>query len=85
MPAVRLTISDTGIGIEPEHLDHLFEPFYRVLDPQREVSGWGLGLPLARAYAEAQGGGVEVTSSMDQGTMATFWLPTYPPEAEPPP
>jgi signal transduction histidine kinase len=80
--AVRFTISDTGIGIEAKHLDHLFEPFYRVLDTLREVSGWGLGLPLARAYAEAQGGGIELASSPDRGTVATFWLPVFAGDAE---
>ncbi len=72
----KVTITDTGIGIPPEHLPHLFERFYRV-DPARgpETTGSGLGLSICRSIAEAHGGRVEITSTFGQGTTVTLGLP----------
>jgi signal transduction histidine kinase len=72
----HLSVTDHGPGIAPEHLDRLTEPFYRA-DPsrQRASGGVGLGLYLCRIIAEAHGGRLEVTSSLEQGTKVSVSLP----------
>jgi heavy metal sensor kinase len=58
-----ITVSDTGIGIAPEHLEHIFERFYRVdPDRSRETGGSGLGLSICAAIAHAHGGEIHVVS-----------------------
>ena len=76
---VVLKVSDTGFGIAPGHLPHIFERFYRVeaTRPRYGPShGSGLGLPIAKSIAEAHGGEIGVSSQVGSGT--TFWvkLPT---------
>ena len=73
---VRLSVRDTGCGIAPEHLPHLFERFYRV-DPARERTGSnaGLGLSIAKGLVEAHGGTIGVESTLNQGTLVWFTLP----------
>jgi signal transduction histidine kinase len=75
-------IRDTGIGIEAEHLPHIFERFYRV-DPSRsrEAGGTGLGLAIGRAIAEAHGGCIRIESTPGVGTEATLLLPPLSPAA----
>ncbi len=73
---VRVSISDTGIGISESDLPHIFERFFRG-DKSRSTSGNGLGLSLAMAIIHAHGGDITVTSS-DQGATFTFFLPTSP-------
>ena len=71
-----LEISDTGIGIAPEHLPYLGERFYRVDKARsREAGGTGLGLSIARSIAIAHGGTLTLTSIPDQGTTVTLELP----------
>ena len=72
---VRLTIEDTGIGIEPEELEHVFEPFYRT-DPARTraTGGAGLGLSLVRELTEAMGGRVYAESQVGRGSRFTLEL-----------
>jgi two-component system phosphate regulon sensor histidine kinase PhoR len=75
-PVVRISVIDTGPGIERKHLPRLFERFYRV-DPgrSRDVGGTGLGLSIVKHLAEAMGGGVSVESSVGSGTTFTVTLP----------
>jgi two-component system heavy metal sensor histidine kinase CusS len=64
-----VTVANDGRSIDPEHLPHLFERFYRVRsDDEAEPAGQhaGLGLPIVKAIAEASGGGVDVVSSGGQ-------------------
>jgi signal transduction histidine kinase len=71
-----LKVSDTGIGIAAEHLEHLGERFYRVDKARsREAGGSGLGLSIARSIAEAHGGALTLSSIPDQGTTVTLKLP----------
>lgn len=75
---VLITVADTGEGIAPEHLPHLFEPFYRVdkaRSRQRRSSGAGLGLAISRSIVEALGGQINVTSAVGKGTTFTVALP----------
>lgn len=68
-----VAVADTGQGIAPEHLVHIFEPFYRVetaRTPAQEHSG--LGLRIARGLVEAHGGTLTVTSAPGEGTRAVI-------------
>ncbi len=78
---VTLEIQDTGAGIPPEALPHVFERFYRA-DSSRtrqswQIGGSGLGLSLARELVEAHGGTIAISSSVGQGTTVTLWLPVH--------
>ena len=72
--SVTLSIEDTGLGISPDDLSHIFERFYRG-DPSRSQSGAGLGLSLAQAIAKAHGGGIEVSSKPGEGSTFQITLP----------
>ena len=74
--AVTLTIADSGPGMDAEHLERLFERFYRA-DPSRARSsgGAGLGLAIVAAVVEAHGGTVEADSLPDRGTTFRVRLP----------
>jgi signal transduction histidine kinase len=73
-------IRDSGRGIAPEHLPHVFERFYRADKARsREVPGTGLGLSLVRSMVSAYGGSVRVESpGLNQGTCATVCWPLAP-------
>jgi PAS domain S-box-containing protein len=73
---VSLTIRDTGLGIERQHLPHIFDPFYRS-DTARSIDlgGVGLGLSIVRMVAEAHGGMISVDSTPGQGSSFTLTLP----------
>jgi signal transduction histidine kinase len=71
--SVRFSIADTGTGIPPESLPHLFEPFWQARD--RATLGTGLGLSIARGIVEAHGGQISVQSTPGEGTTFRFTLP----------
>jgi heavy metal sensor kinase len=76
-----LIVRDTGIGIAPEHLPHIFERFYRA-DPARSETGGsnsGLGLSIVEWIIHAHGGSVAVSSQVGLGTCFTVRLPLVPP------
>lgn len=70
----RMTVTDTGEGIAPADLHHIFKRFYRAPSP-RGKPGAGLGLPLARAILEGQGGLLSVQSEPGRGAVFTVSLP----------
>lgn len=74
---VELVVTDTGSGIPAEHLPNVFERFYRVDQARdRESGGSGIGLAIVKAFVEAHGGTVEVSSpGAGQGASFTVWLP----------
>jgi len=69
-------VSDSGRGIPPDSLPHIFERFYRVPDPGRSVSGTGLGLAIARRIVESLHGTITVQSDVDKGSTFCVRLPT---------
>lgn len=76
---VDIKVSDTGCGIAPEHLPHLFERFYRVDSSRTDGSGGtGLGLSIAKALIEAQQGHIAIASKVAKGTQVTISLPAAP-------
>lgn len=73
---VGVSVQDTGSGIAPEHLPHVFDRFFRVEQSRnRELGGAGLGLAIARLLAELQGGTIAVESVVGHGSTFTLWLP----------
>jgi two-component system, OmpR family, sensor histidine kinase BaeS len=72
----NVSVRDTGEGIPPQLLPHVFERFYRV-DPSRsrETGGYGLGLTIAKHLVEAHGGTIDATSEIGRGTCFSFALP----------
>ena len=75
-PELKITISDTGIGIAPQHIPHLFDSFFQVdSGNDRLYPGTGLGLAIARMLAQLMGGHIAVTSEPGRGTTFTLHLP----------
>jgi len=72
---VKLVVEDTGVGIAPDHLPHIFDRFYRVpsADPEK---GLGLGLSFVAWIVKAHGGAIDVESRLQEGTKFTVTLPS---------
>lgn len=70
----RISVRDTGRGISPEHLTHLFEPYYQAAVADQGI-GTGLGLAIIKHLAELHGGTIAVESVVGTGTMFTVGLP----------
>lgn len=71
----RITVEDTGCGIAPQDLPHIFERFYRIRQGADDVPGTGLGLHICREIVEAHGGGIEVESELGKGSRFIISLP----------
>jgi signal transduction histidine kinase len=72
---VNITVSDTGIGMEPEELEHIFDRFYRTDDSRaRDAGGSGLGLSIVRELLTAMGGSIEARSTPGHGSVFTVSL-----------
>jgi len=73
---LNIEISDTGIGIDKEHLSCIFDEFYRVCVPEtRYITGTGLGLSIVKRIVESHFGFIEVDSTVGKGTTFTVKLP----------
>jgi signal transduction histidine kinase len=76
----RITVTDTGAGIPPEDLPHIFERFYRVdKSRSRAQGGAGLGLAIVKSIVEAHGGSITARSVAGKGASFEVILPTYRP------
>ncbi len=74
-----VSVSDQGIGVNPEYFDHIFERFYRVRNSaSRQYSGIGMGLYIARVIVEVHGGTIWLTSNQGTGSTFYFTLPRVP-------
>jgi signal transduction histidine kinase/ActR/RegA family two-component response regulator len=69
---VRLSIRDTGVGMDRTMLGRVLEPFYTTKPPGK---GTGLGLPMAKGFVEQSGGGLLIDSVLGHGTTVHLWLP----------
>ncbi len=73
---VEFFVSDTGIGIAPEHQQKVFERFFQVEGPSsKQYSGTGLGLSISKAYAELLGGSIWLISTPGEGSLFCFSIP----------
>ena len=73
---LMISITDTGIGILPEHLERVLSPFEQIADHlTKENEGTGLGLPIARALSELHGGNLTLSSDLGAGTTVVVRLP----------
>lgn len=71
-----IEVSDTGCGIAPEHLPHLFDRFYRIDDARSaERRGIGLGLAIVKSIVTLHGGSAEVLSELRHGTRVMLTFP----------
>jgi two-component system, cell cycle sensor histidine kinase and response regulator CckA len=80
-PCHVVTVADTGIGIESEHIDHVFEPFYTT-KPAGQATG--LGLATVYGFVRQSGGHVRLSSIAGRGTKVSVYLPRVPPQLPPP-
>ncbi|MFN8495273.1 MAG: HAMP domain-containing sensor histidine kinase [Caldilineaceae bacterium] len=80
---VKVSVTDTGIGIAPEHQEKIFDRFYRTDKARsRELGGSGLGLSIVQWIAQAHNGHVTVESTLHKGSTFTLWLPAFSTEPE---
>ena len=71
-----ISVSDTGSGIDPADLPHVFDHFYKADKArQRSYGGAGIGLALVRKYVELHGGKIRVESELGKGSTFSFILP----------
>ena len=79
-----LKVSDTGIGIQPEFIHKIFDPFWQVEQKAtRRATGTGLGLTVTKRLANLLGGDVDVNSTPGEGTTFTVTLPAKAPHIAP--
>jgi PAS domain S-box-containing protein len=76
---LQIRVTDSGIGIPADGLEHLFKPFSQIDSGlSRHFEGTGLGLAMVKVLADLHGGAVAVESSMGEGSCFTVWLPIRP-------
>lgn len=72
----RFVVADTGIGMTPEFLEHIFEPFTQAHDDARSsYQGTGMGMPIVKGLVEKMGGTIDVKSTLGEGSTFTVELP----------
>ncbi len=72
---VEVTVADTGIGIAPDDLEHIFDRYHQIERSGRSAGGAGLGLSIVQRLLETMDGTIRVESKLNQGTAFTFSLP----------
>ena len=72
---IGFVVQDTGIGMNPEEIPHIFDRFYRADESRGVTVGTGLGLSIAKWIIDEHQGSVEVTTREGDGTKFTIWLP----------
>jgi two-component system sensor histidine kinase BaeS len=73
---VTIRVADTGVGIDAEHLPHIYDRFYRIDSSRsRQTGGAGLGLAIARQIVLASGGAIEASSTPGEGTTFAVTVP----------
>src|SRR6185503_5962118 len=78
---LKISVTDSGIGISPAGLEQLFKPFSQIDSGlARRYDGTGLGLAMVKLLAELHGGAVAVESAEGEGSRFTVWLPFREPE-----
>jgi len=75
---VEISVTDTGIGIEPEFQQKIFDEFFQVGDRLQKHEGTGLGLAVTKKFIELHGGRIRVQSAKGQGSTFAFTLPVLP-------
>jgi signal transduction histidine kinase len=80
---ILIWVKDTGIGISPEDLPHIFEGFYRGKDAQTASAGHGIGLAVSRQIIEAHDGSIAVESELGKGSTFVIRLPAVKPGSNP--
>ena len=78
MVLFRWEIADTGIGMSPEFLKHVFEPFTREASVAGAIGGTGLGMPIVKQLVELMGGSIEISSEVDKGSTFVISIPFKP-------
>jgi signal transduction histidine kinase len=86
----EICVEDYGVGLDPQELKHLFQPFFTQFDPSRHSSGdfgfckrgLGLGLTIAKQFVEMHGGRIAAACGEGGGTRITVWLPQRAPRAD---
>jgi len=76
--ALQFTVTDTGVGMAPEELQQIFQPFQQTQSGLKSGQGTGLGLPLCQQYVGLMGGKLTVTSTPGEGTTFVFSIATKP-------
>jgi len=74
-PFLHFTITDTGIGIAPEEIEQLFQPFVQTASGLKVKEGTGLGLTISRQFVQLMGGDIQLQSVVGQGSTFTFQIP----------
>jgi len=75
---IEVVVEDSGVGIQPEEMAHIFEEFYRgSMARELEPNGWGLGLTLVKHIIDRHGGAIRVVSEPGKGTTFTITLPAH--------
>lgn len=80
---IRMSVSDSGIGIPPEKIGYVFDEFSQADETTtRDYGGTGLGLPISRRYCRMMGGDISVESAVGEGSIFTIRLPLEVVEAD---
>lgn len=75
---IRISVSDTGVGIATEHLSHIFDEFFQLRNPERDrAKGSGLGLTICKRLVDAMGGTLNVQSAPGAGSTFILTLPAF--------